>query len=209
MKKMVQVFCILSLIVCTVATTDAIAQKKGGKKGENVDWAKVNELLSYHPVFMQELCCDCGPKTIEDILVGTTAIDGLIKNACKVASRDMEITKKMEFIKIQYDSSGADGIPTVNITDGGGKKITALAASKQLLDLSKQAIGIAAEAQSLIDKKDAAQKEIEDASFLKKGSLTRGLGRGVDILKTVISESGKQVEKIQSQVNALTMLKDY
>jgi len=209
MKKMVQVFCILSLIVFTVSTTDAIAQKKGGKKGENVDWVKVNELLLYNPVFMQELCCDCGPKTIADLLVGTTAIDGLIQNACKIATRDMDITRKIEFVKVNVSEPDAEGIRNVNITDGTGKKITALSASKQLLELSKQALLIASEAQALINKKDAAQKEVEDASFLKKGSLARGLGRGVDILQTVISETAKQTEKIKKQVDALTMLKDF
>ena len=208
MKTKVQIFGIIALMVFTLSNVEAIAQKKG-KKGENVDWVRVNELLSYNPVFMQELCCDCGPKTIADILVGTTAIDGLIQNACKIATRDMDLTKKIEFVKVNVSDPDAEGIRNVNITGGSGKKITALSASKQLLDLSKQAIAIASEAQALIDKKDAAQKEIEDASFLKKASLTRGMGRGVDILQTVISETGKQTEKIKKQVDALNMLKDF
>lgn len=208
MKTKVHIFGIIALMMFALSTFEAIAQKKG-KKGENVDWVRVNELLSYNPVFMQELCCDCGPKTIADILVGTTAIDGLIQNACKIATRDMDLTKKIEFVKVDVSAPDAEGIRNVNITDGSGKKITALSASKQLLELSKQALAIAAEAQALIDKKDAAQKEIEDASFLKKASLTRGMGRGVDILQTVISETGKQTEKIKKQVDALTMLKDF
>jgi hypothetical protein len=160
-------------------------------------------------MFMQELCCDCGPKTIADLFVGTTAIDALIQNACSIATRDMDLTKKIEFIKVNVSEEGADGIRNVDITDGDGKKITALSASKRLLEISKQALNIASEAQALIDKKDAAQKEVEDASYFKKASLTRGMGRGIDILKTVISESSKQTEKIKKQVEALNMLKDY
>ena len=158
---------------------------------------------------MQELCCDCVPKTLADLLVGTIAIDALIQNACSIATRDMDLTKKIEFIKVNVSEEGADGIRTVNITDGDGKKITALSASKRLLEISSQALIIASEAQALIDKKDAAQKEVEDASYFKKASLTRGMGRGLDILKTVISETSKQTEKIKKQVEALNMLKDY
>ena len=192
-----------------MATSKKTPQKNAAKKGQNVDWVKLNELITYNPAFMQELCCDCSPKTIADLLVGTTAIDGLIQNACQIATRDMEITRKIEFVKINVSDPDAEGIRNVNITDGSGNKITALSASKQLLELSKEAIQIASEAQALIDKKDAAQKEIEDASFFKKASLTRGMGRGVDILQTIIKETSKQTEKIKKQVDALTMLKEF
>jgi hypothetical protein len=207
MKKMVQVFCILSLIVCTVFTTDAIAQKKGGKKGENVDWVKVRELLSYNPELYQEVCCDCGPKTIGDLLVGTPAIDGIIKNSCKIATRDIQLTKEIEFVKVTMDTVGE--FPTVNISDGKGKKITAANAIKQLMKLTKTISSLAGEAKSLMDKKGPAQKEIEEASFLKKASFGAGLARALDILSTVVSESGKQGLKIKNQVEALTMLKNY
>jgi len=208
MRSCLRILGILLVVSFSAFGSNAYSQTKSSKKGENVNWVKVNELLLYNPMFMQELCCDCGPKTIADLFVGTTAIDALIQNACSIATRDMGLTKKIEFIKVNSEV-GTDGIHNVDITDGDGKKITALNASKRLLEISKQALNIASEAQTLIDKKDAAQKEVEDASFFKKASLTRGIGRGIDILKTVISESSKQTEKIKKQVEALNMLKDY
>jgi len=156
---------------------------------------------------MQEICCDCGPKTIEDILVGAPAIDGIIKNACKIAAKDIQITKDIEFIKVKMDS--VDGFPTADISDGKGKKITAINAAKQLLKLTKVIGSLAAEAKSLADKKGPAQKEIEEASFLKKASLGAGLARALDILSTVVSETGKQGLKIKNQVDALNMLRDF
>lgn len=198
---------IVALIMFTMCRFEAIAQKKGQKKVDNIDWVKVRELLSYNPEFMQDICCDCGPKTINDILVGSPAIDGIIKNACKIASKDIQITKDIEFIKIKIDS--VDGFQTVDISDGKGKKITAVSAAKQLLKLTKVIGSLAAEAKSLTDKKGPAQKEIEEASFLKKASLGAGLARALDILSTVISETGKQGLKIKNQVDALTMLKNY
>jgi hypothetical protein len=209
MRSCLRILGILLVVSFSAFGSNAYSQTKSSKKGENVNWVKVNELLLYNPMFMQELCCDCGPKTIADLFVGTTAIDALIQNACSIATRDMDLTKKIEFIKVNVSEEGADGIRTVNITDGDGKKITALSASKRLLEISSQALIIASEAQALIDKKDAAQKEVEDASYFKKASLTRGMGRGIDILKTVISETSKQTEKIKKQVEALNMLKDY
>ena len=207
MKSKVQFIGIIVLVMFTMCSFEATAQKKGKKTAENVDWVKVRELLSYNPEFMQEICCDCGPKTIEDILVGTPAIDGIIKNACKIAAKDIQITKDIEFIKVKMDT--VDGYQTVDISDGKGKKITAINAAKQLLKLTKVIGSLAAEAKSLTDKKGPAQKEIEEASFLKKVSLGSGLARALDILSTVISESGKQGLKIKNQVDALTMLKNY
>ena len=209
MRRILRFLCVLIVVSLTIFSSNVYSQTKSSKKGENINWVKVNELLLYNPMFMQELCCDCGPKTLADLLVGTIAIDALIQNACRIATSDMDLTKKIEFIKVDVSAEGADGIRTVNITDGDGKKITALSASKRLLEISSQALIIASEAQALIDKKDAAQKEVEDASYFKKASLTRGMGRGLDILKTIISETSKQTEKIKKQVEALNMLKDY
>ncbi|MFN5006382.1 MAG: hypothetical protein ACK5GO_02690 [Ignavibacteria bacterium] len=207
MKTKVHIFGIIALMMFTLSNFEAIAQKKGKKKGENVDWVKVRDLLAYNPEFMQEICCDCGPKTIEDILVGAPAIDGIIKNACKIAAKDIQITKDIEFIKIKMDT--VDGFQTADISDGKGKKITAISAAKQLLKLTKVIGSLAAEAKSLADKKGPAQKEIEEASFLKKASLGAGLARALDILSTVVSETGKQGLKIKNQVDALNMLKDF
>ena len=177
MRKLLLLAGIFSFLMCTVFSTNAFSQKKSTKKGEIIDWVKVRELLSYNPELFQEVCCDCGPKTINDLLVGTPAIDGIIKSSCKIASKDIQLTKEIEFVKVTIDTVGE--FTTVNISDGKGKKITAANAIKQLLKLTKTITSLAAEAKGLMDKKGPAQKEIEDASFLKKASLGAGLAREI------------------------------
>ena len=100
MRRILRFLCVLVVVSLTMFSSNVYSQTKSSKKGENINWVKVNELLLYNPMFMQELCCDCGPKTLADLLVGTIAIDALIQNACSIATRDMDLTKKIEFIKL-------------------------------------------------------------------------------------------------------------
>ena len=217
MNSRTAIYTCLFCIGLIALQSDISAQKRSATKSTSattakkiaVDWVKVNEMLTYKVDLLTELCCDCGPKTIEDLLVGSSGIDNLIQSACKLATDDMGITREMEFIKIKVSEPDAEGLRSVDVSNGNGEKLTIPNATLQLVALSSKVSGLASEAQKLLDAKDAAQKDVEDASMFKKISYSKGFTRGVDITQTVISETKKQADKLANQINALKMLKDY
>ena len=143
---------------------------------------------------------------------GAARVDAFNKEVFDASDESKEITKAIEFIKVEVTEieDQGDGVTTEwTITNGDGEDVSKENALKQFTELLARSKTQSDNLKEIQAKQQPATDEVKSIKKpMLKTKASKAFSKGTAELKTVLEETTKQAELINQQITTIKALKE-